>query len=122
MPTCKRGRRVHWKGFESVANVERQLAAQHRVSILIADNYHHVLCVRLCPRARLYGNLLVQGGPELLGAIAAVPGLHDFADLVEPARAANATVDVSSPPAQIRLTPTRGHAPAAERLRHGGTR
>ena len=100
-----KGLGLRWKGFENIAGVERQLTARRRVSIRLADSYHHVLSVRLCPRTHLQGSVRVRGGPELLAKIAAVPGLHDFADLVEPARAANATVYVSSPPAQVQLVP-----------------
>lgn len=105
MPIRKTGFRLHWKGFENIAGVEKQLVARRRVTIRLADNYHHVLCVRLCPRARLHGNLLIRGGPELLAKVAAVPGLHDFADLIEPARTVSASVHVSSPPSQIDLVP-----------------
>ena len=101
----KAGTRLHWKGFESVGRVENQLAKRRSVNIRLPDSYHHVLSVRLAPPVQPDGNVRVHGGPELLDKIAGVVGLHDFADLVEPARAADAMVHVSSPPAQIQLVP-----------------
>jgi hypothetical protein len=105
MPTGKTGFRLRWKGFEDVDTVEKHLVSGRGVSIRLADNYHHALSVRLCPRAGLHGHLQLRGGTEILTKIAALPGLHDFADLVEPARAVDAAVHVTSPPAQVKLVP-----------------
>jgi hypothetical protein len=107
MPIEKTQRSVLWKGFETVPGIERRVRARRDVTLTLAANYHHVLCVRLCPHARLHGTLNLSGGSELLEQLATIPGLHDFAALVECVDDAMARVHIQSPPTRIYLRPSQ---------------
>jgi hypothetical protein len=96
--------RLRWHGFGSIEQLAACLERRRPVTIDLPWSFHHVLCARLSPRATAHGSLRVQGGTELLSELAAIPGLHDFADVADSVHASDAEVRVYSPSPRVSIT------------------
>jgi hypothetical protein len=103
MPIRKVPNRLLWRGPETVAEIARKLQKRKPVAVSLPRSFHHVLSVRLCDYAKLHGMLDITGGADLLGRVAEITGLHEFAQLRELVGRAGAGVRVHSPPPQIHL-------------------
>ena len=103
MPIRKFPKHIAWRGPQSIPEIARRLSQGKAVTVSLPWSFHHALCVRLNDYAKLHGMLDVTGGVELVAELAGVTGLHDLAQLREPARLTGARIRVYGPPPQLQL-------------------
>ena len=115
MPKHKPPMPLRWRGSETVAEAARNLGEQRPVVVSLPLSFHHVLCVRLCEYARLFGTLSIDGDADLLGRVAEIEGLHELEQLRKPARLAGASVRLKSAPPKLHLFFANGLASGGRR-------
>ncbi|SCY29099.1 hypothetical protein SAMN05216420_104131 [Nitrosospira sp. Nl5] len=96
-----------WHGHETIEAVPALLEQAEQIKITLPANYNHALYRALhpeAPRVQLE-EIDASGGPELLADIATVSGLEEFTALTDALTAAQATVQVISPPTVIIALP-----------------
>lgn len=96
-------RSVLWPGEESLAEARAAIANGEAVDIVLPAGEHHSLC--LCLDVDAWASLDVAGGAELLGRIAALPGLADLTNLVSTVRRAGYRAELAGPPPVLSLLP-----------------
>lgn len=90
---------IEWQGPQTLAGISAGLDEYGRVEVVLPHNFNHAVFEHLCGDG-LSGveQIDVNGGAELVRAIAAVDGLEDLTPLAEVVENARATVHVISPP------------------------
>lgn len=96
-----------WHGHETIESIPALLHEAEQIKITLPANYNHALYHALhseAPRVPLE-KIDASGGPELLANIATVSGLEEFTALTDALTAAQATVQVASPPTIVITLP-----------------
>lgn len=92
--------KLTWRGRETVESMSPLLGHAEQIEIDLPAGYNHSLFRLLHPDAppAQSEETNVSGAPQLLANIASIKGLEELGALIEPLDAAQATVQVSSPP------------------------
>ncbi len=96
-----------WHGHETIESIPVLLDQAEKIKITLPTNYNHALFRALHPdklRVQLE-EIDASGGPELLSGIAKVSGLEEFTALIGALAAAQATVQIVSPPTVVITLP-----------------
>ena len=96
-----------WHGHETIEAIPALLDQAEQIKITLPTNYNHALYRALhpeAPRVQLE-EIDASGGPELLAHIATVSGLEELTALTGALTAAQATVQVISPPTVVITLP-----------------
>jgi len=96
-----------WHGHETIESIPALLDQAEQIEITLPSNYNHALFRKLHLRALPAEPEVIDiaGGPELLAKVATVTGLEELAALTEVLTAAQATVQVISPPKVVITLP-----------------
>lgn len=92
--------RLVWQGADTIAAIDDLLERTDRIEIALPADYNHVLYRVFHPGAADHAleDLDIRGDAEVLRRMSGVRGLEEFARLIDRLAAADASVQILSPP------------------------